>query len=484
MEDKIISYIERYYHTKRALLLGFAAIFLLIILPADNFFEKGIPVFHQRLIFYVFLEMVWLIAWAVWRSYFPACHPSRLGVVVCISTENQKQLQRIRTDFVKHLEELFKQHHLNEMSQVLVMNDYQSKRATSIMTDFLMAQDKKRKSPRPYSPDKTITRKIDRWKKFNSKVKGSFFVYGNIIERQDQDNKYFLNMDGLVVHKEVPFQTSDAITKEFIAVMPKEISFFEKLEFQGFQFTANMVFLAVKYVTGIAALVSGKPALAIQLHDGLLGEFQKFRPLPPNLAHVRSQLIRIMSEEYYLLYRHEYYVKQDKRKAKELLEKCLSIDPCNYSAIVAASYMKFVEESAPVEALKLLLRAKKYAHGNFLWLYNEAFLFMYLKKFKKAIRDYKKLQQLNFRGEQKIVEECIVFNENIVRKEPDKKQFLYVLGLLHYKKLGNCPMGLKYFDQFLNESTGMPDFDELRVRAQSYKADIEREMGLSGKSAG
>lgn len=346
------------------------------------------------------------------------------------------------------------------------------------MSDFLMAQDKKRKSPRPYTPGKSITKKIDRWKKFNGRIKGSFFVYGNIIERLDQENKYFLNMDGLVVHKEVSIQTSDNISREFISIMPKEINFFEKLEFQGFQFTANMVFLAVKYVAGIAALVSGKPALAIQLHDGLLGEFRKFRPLPPNLMHIQGRLIKIMSEEYYLLYRFEYFIQKNKVKAEELLNKSLSIDPCNYSAIIALSYMKFVDDGKPVEALKLLLRAKKYSNGNYTWLYNEAFLYVYLGKFKKALRDYKRIQQITFREEQKLVDECIQFNENVIKKEPGKKQFLYVLGFLYFKKKSNCPMGLKYFEQFLHETSGDRQFDELRVRALSYKADIEREIGL------
>ena len=52
----------------------------------------------------------------------------------------------------------------------------------------------------------------------------------------------------------------------------------------------------------------------------------------------------------------------------------------------------------------------------------------------------------------------MVFNENIMKEEPDKIQCLFVIGYLFWKKIGNLPIALDKFEDFLVEAKDNSDY--------------------------
>ena len=104
---------------------------------------------------------------------------------------------------------------------------------------------------------------------------------------------------------------------------------------------------------------------------------------------------------------------------------------------------------------------------------------MYVGKFEKGFNDYKKLTTISFQTEKNIVEECIDFNKQLIEQEQDKKQTLFVLGFLYYKKVGNYPLALDYFERFEIETKGNGEYEYLLKRSATYIGELKKEMEIS-----
>jgi len=331
------------------------------------------------------------------------------GIVICINAENDKQKIRIKNDFAGRLNKLILGNNLGKIVNIILLNSYQAERVS--------------------------------WNSIQKSIRSHFFIYGNIKERQDMENKYFLDLEALVVHAPVNVPIKKQIKKEFLSVWYKQISFQEKIEFRGFEFTADSIFVAVEYIVGIAALVSGNIELALKLHNNLNNNpyFQKFTPLPPNLKHVKEELKSLLAEENYLIARY-YYRQNNLEKCNNCLNQSFLIQK-NYGALLLRSIIEFCIENNPEKALNTIYESKKLAKNDGTWRYSEGF-----------------------------------FNEKILKSNPEKIQLYFILGYLKYKKDSNYPEAYDYFEIFLSKANNKYDF--LIEKAKSYKAELEQKMKI------
>ena len=317
---------------------------------------------------------------------------------------------------------------------------------------------------------------LKNWNSTQKSMRSHFFIYGNIKERQDMENKYFIDLEALVVHAPVNVPVKKQIKKEFLSVWYKQISFQEKIEFRGFEFAADSIFVAVEYIVGIAALVSGDIELALKLHNNLNNNpyFQKFTPLPPNLKHVKEELKNLLTEENYLLARY-YYKQNNLEKCYNCLNQSFLIQQ-SYGALLLRSIIEFCNENNPEKALNTIYESKKLAKNDGTWRYSEGFLLMYLEKYDKAVKVYKKIIENSYPGEESTLKEVYEFNDNILKNNPEKVQLFFVLGYLKYKKDSNYPEAYDYFEEFLSKANNKYDF--LIEKAISYKAELEQKMKI------
>lgn len=89
--EKIFDYLkdEDLFITFPALLAGSLGVFMLIV-TSNSFLKVIVPGVYPRLIIYALLEGVFLLAWLYKRKAFPKTPRDRIGLVVSITTENNK----------------------------------------------------------------------------------------------------------------------------------------------------------------------------------------------------------------------------------------------------------------------------------------------------------------------------------------------------------------------------------------------------------
>jgi len=210
----------------------------------------------------------WFDFWFYKKNILPKNSKHKIGLVICINAENDKQKIRIKNDFTGRLYKLILENNLGKIVNIILLNSYQAERVSKVLAQYVENRHGKEE--------------LKNWTSIQKSMRSHFFIYGNIKERQDIGNKYYLDLEALVVHAPVNVPVKKQIKKEFLSVWYKQISFQEKIEFKGFEFTADSIFVAVEYIVGIAALVSGDIELALKLHNKLNNNpyFQKFTPLP------------------------------------------------------------------------------------------------------------------------------------------------------------------------------------------------------------
>ncbi len=316
------------------------------------------------------------------------------------------------------------------------------------------------------------------WQKIRQSTQGHFFIYGDIRERQDGENRYYLDLEALVIHAPVLFPTKKQIVQEFLSVWYKQISFQEKIEFKGFLFAADSIFIAVQYVVGIAALVSGDVLLALELHTRLDNDsyFSRFNPLPPNLQNVKKKLKVLLAEENFLVAKS--FCKQGIfSEAEKYTEQSLSIEP-NYGAYLLKSIIEFLYKNNPDESLKYVYRAREFTNSDGTWRYNEGFLLMYMERFDEALKVYYKIAETSYIGEENTLDEIYKFNEEFLKTHPEKIQSYFIIGFLKYKKDLNYPDALGYLERFISESTSQDKYRILNDKAQEYVKELKKIMSL------
>jgi tetratricopeptide (TPR) repeat protein len=477
MEDKPTLneylYIKERLPTWEALFLG-SVLLVFLISVLDNFSEKIFPSVNARLILYAELLIIWGLFWLSQRKKLPRNKKDRVGLIICVKTENNKQKIRLKNDLVRRLNELVLNNNLSSIANIILLNNYQADKLVAILNNYsgvINAIKRGKKLP------KKIPVEIKNWLKIQRKIRGHFFVWGDIKERTDGEKKYFFDLEALVIHNPVNLKIQNKVLEEFVSVWCKNISFQEKIEFRGFKITADFIFMAARYIIGIAALISRDPTLALDLHQKLKDDLSKYGELPPNLKHIKNKLSSLLAEECLLL-SELYYSSNDLEQSKKYLEKSLAALPNNYGAYLFKAILEFQIEKDTNKALKTVRVAKRYAENDGTWRYSEGFLLMYLEKFEEAMGVYKKISESTYPDEELTLRQVYQFNITSLEEDPDKIQSYFILGYLKLKKSQNYPEALQYFEKFINVAQNLEKFNILTERAKSYKIDLEKKMEI------
>jgi len=480
MDEYLLNLIKKHYYSPIGLFLGIPLIAFIIVVPLDGFFEKGIPDFVIRLYIYLGLYFLWAVIWMFLRNYFTRNKKNKIGIVIAIKTENNRQKLLIKNDFAEGVKQLLKEHNLWSLFNTIVLQDYKANKAFGILKEYSEIKDEYIKSDKYKEFPSTKENKL--YEKFNKKIHGHFYVWGTIKLRQDVQPTYFIRLDALVVHRPIHIKASTKISRDFISVFPKMISFREKFEVRGFETASQHISVAIRYMTGIAAFVSGDVFVAYRLHKGLQNEIDKKKYPPSNVEEILNRLKDFLHLELVLLAKYYYEKEKNLNKFKEMLAEAEKLNDKDYRVLVLNSLKAFVIDRDPIKSLQYLRKASRVHKGEYTWLYNKAFIYMYLEKYKLGDSDYKRLRRISFPDEKSVVEQCINFNEELLKNEPDKKQSYYILGYLYYIKKKNLPMALDMFEKFIKETKNEEKYEYLFVRAKAYLDEIKTGMGIKKKT--
>lgn len=484
MEEKLKRLFEENFYTPRGLFAGIGLLFFAIISGIDSFLEKGVSSLKIRTIIYLLFLIIWVVIWWYARDHYPKNPKGKVGLLLAISTENDKQKIRIKNDLAEGIKKLLVQHSLSHMVNIIILEDFKANKVSEIVQKYSI---KKGKVEHNYIDLDTIekerklkdTKEYRDFIKLNRKLNCNFYVWGKIKERQDIENKYFIDLEALVLHKPLEKKPAETIKKEFVSIFPKEVSFPEKIEVKGFELTSDMIFIAAMYITGKAVFLSGDPFTAYELHRNLQKRINKFLPLP-NLQNMADNLKRLLIAEL-VLKAETAYRSGDSASAKKFLDEAELIDSKNYDLLVSQSYFVFNEYKDVTKALDYLQKASEVGSEDYTWLYNRAFIYMYIGEFEKAIKDYKKLSGIKFLSEPKIVDECIEYIRNLIEKEQDKYQLLFAISYLYHHKKGDLDNALKYYNTFKEKACSDGKYEYLCVRADTFINEIQKKLSQETK---
>lgn len=425
---------------------GFGCAFLLEIIVALSVYgliPKGEVPFRWYALGILGAGVVTFIGWAVYVWRYPRRSKDRLGVAIAIQVESPEDGKFLKKDFLSPFKS--KIHELNLPFDVLVLKNHQSEKIET----------------------------VDDARKVLRKTRAHFCIWGSIKKRKNapEGEKYVFSLRGIVIHRPIQEVQKVLLRKEFDALLPNTVIFEEHLQFQAFEFRASQAVVALDYISGRAALLSGDFNTAIHLHESLFNVAQNGGQIPID----RETLKKLLSLEYDQKASFEFFNPAAGTAYQESIRKSLQYDPNNYGALLKRAIVEFDNGNSDTRtALNTIKEAKNRASGGYHWLYSKAFLHFWLEEYNDAIQCCDKLKEKSYGGEDITVAEVVRFNENLL-KTHNKPQLYYWLGFVSYIKAKNPSMADKYFQQFIEKATD--SMKDLKTRAESYLSSIKKEIG-------
>lgn len=456
--EKILEFIKTNRSHPLALIGGFILI-LGAFISVDWYLELFIKNTGLRLSIYIFLCLTWWVIWWKMRIYMPRNKDGFIGVVISIRTEQNEQQVKIKNDFIRRINELANQNNLGDIINIIFLNQHQSERLIKTISKGLNTDNK-------------------RWLKTRKRIKAHFYIHGDVKERKDGEDKFFLNLNAFVIHEPISGNVRKRLKQDFDSVWFNKINFVKNFELRGFELTAELIFIGATYVIGLAALLSRDLELAIRLHKSIIPELEKLKPLPPNLKNLNKRLSHLLADEYQLLSRRTLEKDKNFASARQFLDESFKFTNKNYGGLLLLAIIQFLHDKNPQKSLQTISRAKSYSLGDGTWKYSKGFLLMHLEKFNEGYIVYEKIANNSFVDEDDRVNQVIKFNEDYLLQHPEHIQSFFINAYLELKKKNNLPRAYDFFEKFMKEAEGQPKYKFLIDKSKLYFLEIKTQMGI------
>ncbi len=391
---------------------------------------------------------IWLLTIGIWLYnylHLPRNKKGSIGIVVSLYCENKSQEVKLRNDFLRELKA--------KLANLEGVNCHFLCLPNHKAHILLQAQNP--------------TNACIEW---NKKIHGHYFLFGAVKQR-GLDNKYHVDLAGFVTHAPVPANISSLISQDFNRILPNNVSFEETFELGGFTLTADLVSHSVKFIVGIAAMVSRDVFLAHKLHTALLVEI---KGLPAGLSvRWKSRLEKFIADEenFIAIY---YHVSGNIVESTKAVASLLSRYPHHYGGWLLKAIHDFNEGSIR-NAIYSVKQAQQYAQRTHEWRYSLAFLLFWQGQHEEALKICCSIQKNNFPGEIITVKEVLSFVTDQIKRHPDRKDLYYWLGFVQYKRLGDLPNSLISFENFLALNNNQ--MKKMRQKAKAYLLEIKQQGG-------
>jgi len=303
MYDWVFTYLRDNITKPIALFTGIFLLVFLLFISIDGLLGQIIQLAWIKFGIYGTCILIWCLYWLWYRNYFPKNKNGYVGILIAVRTENDKQKIRLKNDFTRRMRSLIRDCGLSNKIRIILLNKHQTKRIIGWI-------------------EEGISNEVNDWSNIRYRTNAHFVIWGDIKERLDAENKYFFEKNAIVFHPAFSENQQKVIKKEFIEIWFKKISFLEKLEFKGFELSAELDYIAVKYIIGMASLFSRDPELAYKLHQDLNAELTNFNPLPNNLKAIQSKLTALLAEECFLI-AWNFITDNNVQAAKKYISKSL-----------------------------------------------------------------------------------------------------------------------------------------------------------------
>ncbi len=378
----------------------------------------------------------------------PKNKKDKIGIVIAINTENETEKVRLQNDLIANIKKYLENPNLPKIFHVIEL-------------------------PQKYTKNIHDQANAD---KYLQKTRGHLMIYGNISERMSGGkNHYNFHLAGKVNHNPVPMEVSKKLSQEFTELMPLKLAFPSDEELIGFQATHEWLSHTTKYIIGISLIISNQYDLAESIFEELKDEMSKLDSSIPAVKEIAKRiplrLIEVANGQttiLYFKYTHTRDIKyiQDMQKYLAIYDK---YQPQNYYGTLMKSIYLFLIDKNPDEAIKIISKIKTPA--DITWRYNLAFLHAYKGNLKQAKKEYDKAFTTGVVANN-VIADTEVFMSDILTKEPDKYQLLFLRGYLNFKGKGDKVLALKDFNDFIQSADKSKYKEEIRL-SEVYKYQLK-----------
>ena len=461
---EIISNKEFAFHRVSALvilLIGSSIGMMAVVIPfIENYIEKS----WVHLVLLGFIEVSIVMCWYYYRTVFPKGEKNKQNIILSITTENERQKARVKKDLAQAIETRLKHFGLNKHYSILVLHNHLSEEAKKILEEYtyLKAQQE----------DVRFAKlKLD---KLSKRLKGVFYIYGDLVLRNSPNSKYCLRIGGLMLHKKTSDEGNKVITEDFKALWKSHITFLEDEELTGFEENADHLFFTATYMLGLATFTDNNFEQGIRIWDKLIqyiNRYSQFSGYERRVVQLKSTAHRLYGALLYNLGEIE--------KAIEQRDIYLDITPDKLGTYLNESIRAIRIEGDPEAALRFVEEARKVSGKDGTWRYNKFYVLLYTENFIEALTVLDEILNYSYEYEDDVVRQVISYNEVSIREGRAPWLSYFILGVIEFKKRNNPPISLEYFEKFKEQIEDNSDQKApIMKRVEIYIEEIEGIIGL------
>lgn len=367
----------------------------------------------------------------------PKVNNNKKGIYFCFNVESQFKQNQIYNDFINLIEKKIEEYQLHHLLQVIQLNKYQSNKIKNIIRQHDEAKMR----------DEQNCKEITKFKKMINRTGGIYFVYGDIIKRNDDGEKYFINIDkAIVTHNPIPQDVSNEIGVEFNNALIKQFNFSEKDEVKAMEVISNTNIVLATYIIGISALISNEYDKAYNIHTALMNQLNISNLDNKTYTSIKKGILNILIYEIFHLIKismnaHEW--KKAQLLNQQVIEYKQYLHTFYRQRVIIEYHIGDIDKS--FEFNSLVISNDKTNESK----YNKAFLLCHKQRFNEAFQIYKILNNKPLEEDIEFLNLAIENNSNILKQDPSKWYLNFILGFMYYDKLNNASQGLIFYENFI-----------------------------------
>lgn len=462
----IITQKNLHYHRFSSLIILMITVMITMIVVVIPFIVSFIPTDYQtfsKIGLLLLAEIILIGHWYFYRLVFPKGKKGIQYIVVAIVTENQKQKERISNDFVNSLKKQLREYHMHNTYDVIALHNAHSINLRRIIDNAFLRTNKETRN----------IVEIEKFNKVNNRMNAKFIVFGNLISRDSPNNRYILNIEALIRHREAPSNNRNEIHKDFMEIWRNEISFLEENESTEFKSTSQQVFFAASYMLGLATIIDFNHQKGIEIGNKLLDYIYK----NDKYKEFEPKVVKLLTLSYFLFSRVLYYL-GDFEKSTFFRRKYHELVKDDYDTYLSEAIFQVNKRNDPQAALELIEKAKKVSKGNGTWKYSKFYLLIRINNHVDALKVLDNILVTSYKDELDAVSQVIHYNQHCLKEDPCHIQSLFIIGVFIYKKLNNAPVAYDKLEEFIHKTDKSEHWGILNKRAKTYLKEMNKLMEI------
>jgi tetratricopeptide (TPR) repeat protein len=410
------------------------------------------------------VELAIVYFWVRYRTVFPKGNKKKQNIVIAITTENNKQKNRITNDFSNNLKKRIIEYRLDKNYDIIIIHSHLSKEVRKRIEGHFLKKS---------NQDIGFEEK-EAFEKMTKRMNARFYIYGDLISRNSPNDRYYLNIDALILHNPVNPKTGETLKSEFNSIWKREIEFLEKEELVGFKTTCNQIFFSSTFMLGLATFVDNQFETGIEIFEKLRHYIVK----NSEYNHFENKIKTLLSSSY-LLQALKLYHTGNIDESIDFRRKYHSLTPNEYDKCLNEATFNIKKRKDPLTALEFIERAEKISKNDGTWKYNKFYLLIYLEKEKEAISLLDNIIKTNYKFEIGTVNQVLSYNEVCIKEDISHIQSNFITGVFLYKKIQNPVLAYEKLEKFIKDSEEYNKYPILRERAKLLLNEIDEIIGIN-----